>query len=738
MAQVGPTSATASVRRGEARQSFWEEYLRSGLALLAVETAALFGYLLLTPHGPHRLMLKAVAVIVVTIAITLVPFVPRLAASAWRAPFAVTLSLLACVTLAVCAALDGGVDSTPLVLITLPVMWAGVGLPSRAVAGCGLAALAEVATIATGDRNVGAPFQHDLLLFALVVGAAALAYVSSRNRARVERKEASLAGELAWLAETDGLTGCLNQRAFERSIGAEVDRALRHHEPLSLLVADVDLLKSLNDAQGHPAGDAALTAVGTVLRTSIRSFDLAARIGGDEFAVILPNTSLAGADMVARRIAAALDAAATPVTLSIGVAALDPTAPTAKRLVRDADAAMYVAKANGRHGVESAGGFRESHVHLDRAGSKPTVTLPEDRDRLEEQLRRADRETAQATTILDTLLTTAPVGFGFVDRDFRIVRINETLAAINGSTVNDQVGRTVAQVVPKIWPTLQPVYQRVLDTGTAVINLEMTADTAADPDHEHHWLNSFYPVRVDDEIIGIGIVIVDITDRKNWELKRAAFTHNAVGALAATIDARDPYTAGHQRAVANLAAAIAAELGQDTFAIEGIHLAATIHDIGKIAIPSEILNRPGRLTDIEMELVKTHSQIGYDILAGVEFPWPVREMVLQHHERLDGSGYPNGLRGEQILLGARIIAVADLVDAMSSHRPYRPAVGLDAAIQALESGRGQLFDPVVVDACLRVIHNGYVLLPSTFKDRGSCEPVRTVAEPRGITSTVAY
>jgi HD-GYP domain-containing protein (c-di-GMP phosphodiesterase class II) len=156
--------------------------------------------------------------------------------------------------------------------------------------------------------------------------------------------------------------------------------------------------------------------------------------------------------------------------------------------------------------------------------------------------------------------------------------------------------------------------------------------------------------------------------------------------------------------VADMSAAIATELGQDPNEVKGVKLAAHIHDIGEIGVPAELLNRPDRLRRAEFELVKQHPQLGHDIVADMEFPWPIADMILQHHERLDGSGYPAGLRGDEITLGARIIAVADVVGAMTEHRPYRPALGAEAAVAAITEGTGTLFDPEVVNACLRILN----------------------------------
>ncbi|MGZ4960103.1 MAG: PAS domain S-box protein [Methylomonas sp.] len=176
----------------------------------------------------------------------------------------------------------------------------------------------------------------------------------------------------------------------------------------------------------------------------------------------------------------------------------------------------------------------------------------------------------------------------------------------------------------------------------------------------------------------------------------------SIQTIAGTVEARDPYTAGHQRRVAELATAIAQELGLSAEQVNGIHFAAIIHDLGKIHIPAEILSKPGKLRDIELMLIKTHPQSGYDILKDVKFPWPIATFILQHHERLDGSGYPQGLKDEEILLESKILTVADVVEAMSSHRPYRPAIGIKAALAEVERGRGTSYDPMVVDACLRL------------------------------------
>jgi len=177
--------------------------------------------------------------------------------------------------------------------------------------------------------------------------------------------------------------------------------------------------------------------------------------------------------------------------------------------------------------------------------------------------------------------------------------------------------------------------------------------------------------------------------------------------ISVTVEKRDPYTAGHQKRVALLARAIANEMGLAREEIEAVRMAGIVHDLGKIYVPAEILNKPGRLHDLEFNLIKTHPQVGYDVLKAIDFPWPLAEIVRQHHERLNGSGYPLGLEEEEILPAAKILAVADVVEAMASHRPYRPALSIDEALGEIEKNRGVLYDPEVSDACLRLFAKGY-------------------------------
>jgi PAS domain S-box-containing protein len=237
--------------------------------------------------------------------------------------------------------------------------------------------------------------------------------------------------------------------------------------------------------------------------------------------------------------------------------------------------------------------------------------------------------------------------------------------------------------------------------------------------HEYRMLNksgdirwvrtSSRPFHEKDRVVGLRGILTDITDRKQAEeeIKRSyeqlqETLHATVKALASTVEMKDQYTAGHQPRATKLACAIAEEMGLPAEQIEGIRMAASIHDLGKIMVPAEILNKPGPLTEIQYEMIKMHPRAGYDILKGLKLPWPVAQIILQHHERMDGSGYPQGLSGEEIMVEARILSVANVVEAMNAHRPYRPAYDIKEALAEISKNSGTFYDATVVDACLRL------------------------------------
>jgi len=197
-----------------------------------------------------------------------------------------------------------------------------------------------------------------------------------------------------------------------------------------------------------------------------------------------------------------------------------------------------------------------------------------------------------------------------------------------------------------------------------------------------------------------------IHEKEITQERLATALRSTIEAMAKTMEWRDPYTAGHQKRVAMISMALARELGWDDERTQALYMAAMVHDIGKMAVPAEILTKPSRLTDLEMQLVQGHVEAGYQILKDVPFPWPLAEMVHQHHERLDGSGYPKGLKGDQICQEARVLAVADTIEAMATHRPYRPARGLVAAMNEIKSEAGTKLDQKVVDAAFKVLNSG--------------------------------
>ena len=238
------------------------------------------------------------------------------------------------------------------------------------------------------------------------------------------------------------------------------------------------------------------------------------------------------------------------------------------------------------------------------------------------------------------------------------------------------------------------------------------------------WIGSYNyaPIRnAAGEITGSVVVARDITKKKKAEDDIKSYLHrlelameDTLFVLSKTVDMRDPYTSGHQLRVGALSQAIAKKIGFDDKEAHNLKLIGLIHDIGKIGVPADILSKLVKLTKLEMDLIKTHVNIGYDILKHVNFILPVAEIVREHHERMDGSGYPRGLKGDEILMEARIIAVADVIEAMSTHRPYRPALGIDAALAEIEQGRGSKFDSKVVDACLELFRKDGYKIPENF------------------------
>lgn len=310
-------------------------------------------------------------------------------------------------------------------------------------------------------------------------------------------------------------------------------------------------------------------------------------------------------------------------------------------------------------------------------------------------------------------VTLASIGDAVICTDDKgmVTFCNPVAADLTGWPEKEALGRPLAEVFRIVGEfTGQPVdnpVHRVLREGV-VVGLGNHTVLIGRDGRKIPIMDTAAPIRGENgEILGVVVVFRDDTERRRAERERREnlarlrrSLESAITAVATLVEMRDPYTAGHQRRVAELACAIAREMGLPEERVAGLRFAALIHDVGKTVIPAAILNKPGHLTEIEFALIKTHPEVGYDVLKNIDFPWPVARIVLQHHERMNGSGYPAGLKGEAILLEARILAVADVLEAMASHRPYRPAHDTKEALAEIARHRGELYDPDVVDAAI--------------------------------------
>jgi len=281
------------------------------------------------------------------------------------------------------------------------------------------------------------------------------------------------------------------------------------------------------------------------------------------------------------------------------------------------------------------------------------------------------------------------------DPDGNIMRVNRAYAEYAGRPMQAIIGLPYWQVFPKREQPLESCLHALKKTkGTAEEEFEVGGRV---------FLSHTYAIRDGHGKHSTSIHFMqDITEQKQAGDKIKESLTGTIHAIAMAVEARDPYTAGHQRRVSKLATAIAIEMGLDKQQVEGIRLGAMIHDIGKIYLPAEILSKPSRLTETEYTMIKEHPAVGFGILKDIAFPWPIALIAKQHHERMDGSGYPQGLKGEEICLESRIVAVADVVEAMSSHRPYRPGLGMHVALEEISNNKGKIYDADVVDVCLKL------------------------------------
>lgn len=319
------------------------------------------------------------------------------------------------------------------------------------------------------------------------------------------------------------------------------------------------------------------------------------------------------------------------------------------------------------------------------------------------------------TESLLALIEASPLGITAIDLEGNIRLWNKAAEKNSGWRGDEVIGKSIRILSADTWEIYEELRQRTLNRETFTsLPIQYTRRDGS----KNTFSYSTAPILdAEDNVVGTMAVLYDITEKLRMETalkdsfrKLERVLNETVEALASAVETRDVYTASHQRRVASLACAIAENMGVTSVEqMQGIRTAAVLHDIGKLYVPFELLNKPGHLTEIEFALIKSHSQKGYDILRNIEFPRPVGLIVQQHHERLDASGYPAGLQGDDILLEARIIGVADVVEAMLSHRPYRPSKGIRAALQEISEGRGRLYDPRAVDICLDLFNHGFVL-----------------------------
>jgi PAS domain S-box-containing protein/putative nucleotidyltransferase with HDIG domain len=282
--------------------------------------------------------------------------------------------------------------------------------------------------------------------------------------------------------------------------------------------------------------------------------------------------------------------------------------------------------------------------------------------------------------------------------------VNYTTEEIIGNSLINFVKKDNVSNINKIMTRMRKHKEIIKDVSVTLIGKDGS---------EHPFNLSGAPnLDTNGELIGIVGSLKDLTElKKNYDILQLTL-QSTIKAMSEIVESRDRYTAGHQKRVSEIACAIAEEMDLDIDSINAIRMAAIIHDIGKIYVPAEILSKPVRLDTLELNMIKTHPEVGYNILKNIEFTYPIAEIVYQHHERMDGSGYPRGLSGKEILLPARIISVADVVEAMSSHRPYRPSLGMDAALNEIASHNESLYDRDVVDACLKLFRDNKF----TFKE----------------------